>query len=187
LNIFIGFDPAAVQWLVDNRNVNGIGTDGPSIESPKTTEHKAHRAMAAKNGYNLEMLGSVEQLTQSGSFMIIGPMKIRGGSGSPARVYGLVPPFTAEESALIKKTAKSVIADWSYDLAPDTLRWPTGSAFRSQPENLNKNLGYWFYMNNVCMPEHIGTHLDAPVHFSKDGLSVADIEIQHFISSKLIK
>ena len=37
-------------------------------------------------------------------------------------------------------------------------------------------------MNDFKMGEHVGTHLDAPIHFARKGWSVAEIPLERFIS-----
>ena len=37
-------------------------------------------------------------------------------------------------------------------------------------------------MNDLQMSEHTGTHLDAPIHFARNGWSVSEIPPERFIS-----
>ena len=67
--------------------------------------------------------------------------------------------------------ARYRMVDLSYGYGPGTLYWPTStSKFALTPEASGPTPGGWFYASNsLSTPEHGGTHLDAPLHFSKDG------------------
>ncbi|CAG0918097.1 unnamed protein product [Notodromas monacha] len=192
-----GFHPEAAKWLIESRRIHGVGTDCVSIESPKTVGHTVHRLFAAENLFNLEQLAHVDLLPPNGSYIIVGPMKIRGGSGGPARVYALKPPFDAAEAALFRAATKDAVIDLAHDLSENTVRWPNGRMFQltvepPPPHKYFEPALIWvpacfkLLKYSFCSPEHIGTHLDAPIHFSKDGLSSADIEIQHFIADGIV-
>jgi len=82
------------------------------------------------------------------------------------------------------------LADLSYDLNNDTIHWPTGTAFQLfvrhkglvNPEKEEDEDNYWYEMNDLQMSEHTGTHLDAPIHFARNGWSVSEIPPERFIS-----
>ena len=72
--------------------------------------------------------------------------------------------------------------DWidlshSYDNA--TLYWPNnikGFEHITEAEG-NTPLGYYYSSYRLCTPEHGGTHLDAPIHFAKDKLTVDQVPL----------
>lgn len=88
---FPGLDPEAAQWLVDNRNINAIGLDTPSIDRGKSVYFKAHRIMCAAEITIYENVANLEKLPESGSFIMALPMKIKGGSGAPLRIIAMLP------------------------------------------------------------------------------------------------
>ncbi len=88
---FPGLDPAAAQWLVDNRNINAIGLDTPSIDRGQSVYFKAHRILCEAEITIYENVANLDKLPESGSFIIALPMKIKGGSGAPLRIIAMLP------------------------------------------------------------------------------------------------
>jgi kynurenine formamidase len=69
-----------------------------------------------------------------------------------------------------------------------TLYWPTSpSSFEAEEALLRRHSGGWFYAaNSLCTPEHGGTHLDAPIHFSKDGKTIDQIPLRQLIAPAVL-
>jgi kynurenine formamidase len=60
------------------------------------------------------------------------------------------------------------VVDMSYSFGPDTIYWPTAESFTLQRVAYGRTpQGYWYAANNMCMAEHGGTHMDAPIHFGE--------------------
>ncbi len=60
------------------------------------------------------------------------------------------------------------VIDLSYAFGPDTIYWPTAESFTLQRVAYGPTpQGYWYAANNICMAEHGGTHMDAPIHFAE--------------------
>lgn len=78
------------------------------------------------------------------------------------------------------------LIELNYELGPDSLAWPTQpglmKAFKKTPyyEGFTKE-GYWYASYKICTPEHIGTHIDAPSHFSERGLTVDEIPLKNLM------
>jgi kynurenine formamidase len=88
---FPGIDSAAARWLVDERRVRAVGIDSPSIDPGQSRTFSTHQVLSAANVPAFENLANLDQLPQTGSFVVALPMKIRGGSGGPLRIAALVP------------------------------------------------------------------------------------------------
>jgi len=88
---FPGLHPEAARWLVEERDVDLVGLDTPSIDHGPSTEFMAHRILYGANVVGLENVARLDELPASGAYVLVLPMKIRGGSGGPARVVALVP------------------------------------------------------------------------------------------------
>ena len=75
------------------------------------------------------------------------------------------------------------VVDLSHPYDEHTLYWPTSlSSFELRSLSAGETEGGWYYSaNTFCTPEHGGTHLDAPVHFSRGGLSVEAIPLERLI------
>jgi len=76
------------------------------------------------------------------------------------------------------------VVDLSYVFDASTLYWPNSpSGFELKRLAFGKTAGGYFYASNsFCAPEHGGTHLDAPVHFSQGALSVDQIPVRQLIA-----
>jgi len=60
------------------------------------------------------------------------------------------------------------VIDLSYTFGPDTVYWPTAESFTLERVAYGPTpQGYWYAANNICMAEHGGTHMDAPIHFAE--------------------
>ena len=66
------------------------------------------------------------------------------------------------------------LVDLTHSFNANTLYWPTSpSAFRLEQLFFGTTPGGFFYSANAfAAPEHGGTHIDAPIHFARDGLPV---------------
>jgi kynurenine formamidase len=69
--------------------------------------------------------------------------------------------------------------DLSHSFDNSTLYWPNNSkGFEHVIEAEGETaLGYYYSSYSICAPEHGGTHLDAPIHFAKNKLTVDQIPL----------
>lgn len=88
---FPGLHPDAARWLVENRSINAIGLDTPSIDFGQSAGFESHRILMEQNIPAFENVANLEQLPRKGFQVIALPMKIRGGSGGPLRIVAVVP------------------------------------------------------------------------------------------------
>ena len=91
---FPGFGYDAATMLVNERGVAGLGTDTAGVEPGRDTTLAVSRLVLAQPRIVLENLANLEQLPSTGAVLVIGPLKLAGGSGSPASVIALVPEET---------------------------------------------------------------------------------------------
>jgi kynurenine formamidase len=87
---FPGYSVEAVKLLIE-RGAVGLGIDTLSIDYGPSKEFEVHRTDLPAGLYNLENLANLEQLPDSGAFLIAAPIKLEGGSGGPVRVFALLP------------------------------------------------------------------------------------------------
>jgi D-alanyl-D-alanine dipeptidase/kynurenine formamidase len=80
------------------------------------------------------------------------------------------------------------VVDLTHTFDKKTLYWPTSpSAFELKTLSKGKTAGGWFYeANTFCTPEHGGTHLDAPVHFSETGESAEQVSVRKLIAPAVV-
>lgn len=82
-----GFAPSAVEMLVRERGVVGIGTDTLSID--RYGDVGAHTAILGAGCYAVEALANLDAVPAVGATVIVGAPKFRGGTGGPARVLAI--------------------------------------------------------------------------------------------------
>ena len=87
---FPGIDSAAAHRLVERR-VGAVGIDTPSIDYGQSSSYPVHQVLFAANIPAFENVANLDRLPVRGSFVVALPMKIKGGSGGPLRIVGLVP------------------------------------------------------------------------------------------------
>lgn len=88
---FPSFGEAAARLLVAERGVTALGVDAASIDYGRSIDFVVHRIAAAAGVPGLENLAGLERLPATGATVIALPLRIRYGSGSPARIVALVP------------------------------------------------------------------------------------------------
>jgi len=88
---FPGLSPDAARWLVENREIDAIGIDTPSIDYGQSTTFETHQILYGQNMPGFENVAHLEELPEWGAYLVALPMKIQGGSGGPLRVVAFIP------------------------------------------------------------------------------------------------
>jgi len=70
--------------------VAAIGIDTPSIDYGTSEHFEAHRVTLATNIYHIENATGLTRLPATGFTVVVAPLKIKDGTGGPARVLALV-------------------------------------------------------------------------------------------------
>lgn len=79
---------------------------------------------------------------------------------------------------------QSRIIDLTHSFGTDTIVWPTEQDFKLVVLHAEETPGGYYYASNrVEMPEHGGTHIDAPLHFSKGKQTLDQIPIERLIGT----
>lgn len=79
------------------------------------------------------------------------------------------------------------LVDLSYSYSSETIFWPTEESFKLYKEfDGMTDKGYYYSANKFSSPEHGGTHIDAPIHFSKDGKTIDQIPIDQLIAPAIV-
>jgi kynurenine formamidase len=74
------------------------------------------------------------------------------------------------------------IIDLTYTFNTTTIYWPTEHPFVHEFEHYGMTPGGYFYSSaKFAAPEHVGTHMDAPIHFSKDAISVDQVPLSWMV------
>ncbi|UCE41235.1 MAG: cyclase family protein [Candidatus Aminicenantes bacterium] len=88
---FPGFSVESIKFLLTDRNITGIAIDTPSIDYGKSKDFQVHRVLFAADKLALENIANLDKLPASGATLYVIPMLIKEGTGSPARVFAIIP------------------------------------------------------------------------------------------------
>lgn len=87
---FPGISREAAELLAQRR-IDAVGIDTASIDHGQSKDFIAHQTLNGANVYGLENVANLERLPAKGATLIALPMKIKGGTGGPARIIALLP------------------------------------------------------------------------------------------------
>ena len=86
-----GFSAKAARWLVEHRSITALGTDTMGIDPGADDTYGANQVLLFDHRLHLENLCGLSEMPPVGGWIIIGGIRVRAGSGSPATVFGLIP------------------------------------------------------------------------------------------------
>lgn len=78
------------------------------------------------------------------------------------------------------------LVDLSWPLSPEGLYWPTGAPFEHEVSAGISEGGYWYASGSFSSPEHLGTHLDAPIHFGEGRWTSAEIPLERMFAPGIV-
>jgi kynurenine formamidase len=105
-------------------------------------------------------------------FLVAAAALVVAGCGTAAR-HSIVDP--------------AKIVDLSYSFGSETVYWPTAESFSLERVAYGETAGGYFYAaNNICMAEHGGTHMDAPIHFAEGKLTADRVPLSSCIGPAAI-
>lgn len=88
---FPGFSTAATQFLLAERSIAGVGIDTHGVDGGLDTTFATNRQILVRQGIVLECLANLDQLPAIGTQLVIAPLSLQDGSGSPVSVLAFVP------------------------------------------------------------------------------------------------
>jgi kynurenine formamidase len=88
---FPGFSKEAAEFLIKQRSVKAVGIDTPSIDHGPSRDFLAHQVFGTANVPIFENVAALEKVPAKGATVFAIPMKIKGGSGAPLRIFALLP------------------------------------------------------------------------------------------------
>jgi kynurenine formamidase/alkylation response protein AidB-like acyl-CoA dehydrogenase len=113
---FPGFGIDATQFLLDERQIAGVGIDTHGVDSGQDTTFAINRLVLEKPRIVLENLTNLDQLPPLGARLAIAPLLLRGGSGSPVGVLALVPGISTQRDAKVYAEVRGVEDNVKSDL-----------------------------------------------------------------------
>jgi kynurenine formamidase len=90
-----GFARATVEWLISTGRLGyrgGTGTDTFGPDPGRDTAYAVSRLVYQRHRISLEVLANLAALPPTGAHVLCGGQINRAGSGSPALIYGVLPP-----------------------------------------------------------------------------------------------
>src|SRR5262249_51739945 len=125
-------------------------------------------------------------------------MRLRASAGRALLLGALLLPLPPGEGrgegkasankASSPNLATAKIIDLSHPFDEETIYWPTSpSSFKLEKLAYGDTPSGFFYSSFAfCTPEHGGTHLDAPIHFSKTGHTVDQIPVRQLVAPAVV-
>ena len=88
---FPGFELDTAQLLIEGRNISGLGIDTAGVEPGIDTEFSVSRLALGNRMIVLENMTGLDQLPACGFLLVVGLIRLKGGSGGPTAITALVP------------------------------------------------------------------------------------------------
>ena len=83
---FPGFGIDAVEWLLANRTITGIGVDTLSLDVGASQTFDVHVTLLGADKYGVENLANLSEIPPRGAEVFVGVIPWEEGSGGPCRV-----------------------------------------------------------------------------------------------------
>lgn len=87
LQHFPGFGKSAIEWLLAERDIAGIGVDTLSLDHGASATFDAHLTILGADRYGIENLANLGKVPPRGATIFVGLIPWEHGSGGPARVF----------------------------------------------------------------------------------------------------
>jgi kynurenine formamidase len=90
-----GPDPECARWLAQETPIVGIGVETVGTDAGSAAgfdpPFPVHSHFLGAGKYGVTQLANLAELPPTGAVLVVAPLKLVGGTGSPARVFALVP------------------------------------------------------------------------------------------------
>lgn len=87
---FPAFSIEAIEFLVAERDVAGIGVDTLSLDFGAATAFVVHSTWLGTGRWGLENVANLDSVPPSGATVVVGAPKVATGSGGPTRLLALI-------------------------------------------------------------------------------------------------
>lgn len=84
-----GFSNAAIQFLLAERNIAGIGVDGLSFDPGTDENYTGHKTLFAAGKWGVECVANLHKIPPAGATLIVAPPKVGGATGGFARLMAV--------------------------------------------------------------------------------------------------
>jgi kynurenine formamidase len=90
-----GPDAEASRWLARERQISGFGVETVGIDAGAAggfdPPFPVHNLLLGAGRLGLTQLANLDRLPITGALIVVSPLKLVGGTGSPSRVFAFVP------------------------------------------------------------------------------------------------
>jgi kynurenine formamidase len=90
-----GFDTECARWIAEETPLVGVGVETVGIDAGAAAgfdpAFPAHYYLMGAGKYGITQLANLASLPSTGALLIVAPLKLAGGTGSPVRALALVP------------------------------------------------------------------------------------------------
>jgi kynurenine formamidase len=87
---FPGYSEDAAKFLVEARNVMGLGIDTPSVDDGSSRKLPVEQYTLAHSVYHLENVANLDRAPDHGALVVVAPMKLEAREQAPVRIFALV-------------------------------------------------------------------------------------------------
>lgn len=87
---FPGYSEDAAKFLVEARNVMGLGIDTPGIDSGSSRKLSVEQYTLSHSVYPLENVANLDRTPANGAVVVVAPMKLEARDQAPVRIFALV-------------------------------------------------------------------------------------------------
>jgi len=91
LQQFPGFGTEATSFMLAERSIAGVGIDTHGVDPAVDSSFSINKLVLREQKIVLENLTNLDRLPPTGATLVIGILRLRGGSGTPVSVLALIP------------------------------------------------------------------------------------------------
>jgi kynurenine formamidase len=86
---FPGISKEAALFLVEKREISGVGVDVISIDPGVDHTYQTHRVILSKKKWALECVKNLKTIPPAGAYVFVGAPKVKGATGGLSRVIAI--------------------------------------------------------------------------------------------------
>ena len=84
-----GYSSDAAKFLIEGREVVGLGIDSPSIDSGSSHNRPVHQYALSRSAYVLENVANLDRAPAVGGMVMVAPPKLQDRANAPVRILAL--------------------------------------------------------------------------------------------------
>src|SRR5688572_6890609 len=82
---------------------------------------------------------------------------------------------------------ESKLVDLTHAFDESTIHWPTAKPFHWQKESWGRAPGgYWYASASFAASEHLGTHMDSPIHFAEGKATTEALPLRQLVGPAVV-